>query len=287
MYDFVSAVEKELTEIMSVMEEVDRKLQKIMPGKLVIKHRKSGDLYYELVKEGEGTRLRKIGREDALRVREIKNFHYFSGLRRRLRTNCGILERVKNSYIAYDPFSINENLPKVYRVSAEDYLDFKQWQKAEGDLRTKLWLERPYFKNDYPMPAYPCKTHDGTVVRSLGEASIYNMLQAYGVPFRYDSEIYLTDEKGNVVTRYPDFVIFLSDGSVLYWEHVGMMELDSYGESFLKKLRLYNQNGIVMGDNLILTASGPKGAINLAAVDRIIRERVLPYVSVQKTDPET
>ncbi len=287
MYEFISAVEKELTEVERVLEEIDRLLRRIKPGKLVIKKRKDGELYYELVKEGQKNKLRKIGREDALRVREVKDFHYYTGLKKLLNTNCRILERVRNAYAAYDPFSVNEKLSKVYRVNAEDLPDFEQWKKDEGELRTKLWLEQPYFKNTYLMPAYPCTAYDGTKVRSLGEVSIYNMLKAYGIPFRYESEIYLTDEKGKVVTRYPDFVIFLSDGSVLYWEHIGMMELDTYGESFLKKLRLYNQNGIVMGDNLILTASGPKGAINLAAVDRIIRERVLPYVSVQKTDPET
>ena len=53
---------------------------------------------------------------------------------------------------------------------------------------------------------------------------------------------------------YPDFT-FLSKrtGKEIYWEHEGRMDDPGYVKSAIKKMESYENNGIFIGERLILT----------------------------------
>lgn len=88
----------------------------------------------------------------------------------------------------------------------------------------------------------------------------------------------LVNEDGTKEARYPDFVIELADGSLLIWEHAGGLGDAGYFDIFCNKLKLYYNNGITLGDNLIVTADKKGGTMNAEVVDAIIREYILPRV---------
>ena len=46
----------------------------------------------------------------------------------------------------------------------------------------------------------------------------------------------------------------------------------------MNKIYFYHQNGITIGDNLIITASSKYSTINSQTIDRIVREIILPQV---------
>lgn len=48
----------------------------------------------------------------------------------------------------------------------------------------------------------------------------------------------------------------------MYWEHLGMMDDDSYVEKALQKIASYEQNGFFPGENLILTYETRQNPIN-------------------------
>lgn len=52
---------------------------------------------------------------------------------------------------------------------------------------------------------------------------------------------------------YPDFKAKKRDGSSVYWEHWGMMENAEYVAHRDKKLKVYEQHGIIPWKNLICT----------------------------------
>ena len=106
-------------------------------------------------------------------------------------------------------------------------------------------------------------------VRSKSELIIAEKLDALEIPYRYDALIYYK----NLVFS-PDFTIYLN-GILKYWEHCGMMSDPKYREYNTWKLGIYDEMGIVPWDNLIITYDAVDGAVNSAAIDAEIRNRLL------------
>lgn len=88
----------------------------------------------------------------------------------------------------------------------------------------------------------------GTIVRSKSELAIINFLTSIKAVFRYEPELIIDGE-----LFYPDFVILLSDGSLLIWEHLGLAGNSGYDESTVRKLNAYRKAGFYTHSNLILT----------------------------------
>ncbi len=80
------------------------------------------------------------------------------------------------------------------------------------------------------------RTTDGTYVRSKSEVIISNLLHNYHVEYKYEEKLYY-GENGKWIE--PDFTLYLADGRILYWEHVGMLGQAQYDSDWLKKLGIY------------------------------------------------
>ena len=60
----------------------------------------------------------------------------------------------------------------------------------------------------------------------------------------------------------PDFLFKCQDGSLLAWEHLGLLGHDGYSDSVLERLNKYLDCGFVVGQNLILTSDNVYGNTN-------------------------
>lgn len=81
------------------------------------------------------------------------------------------------------------------------------------------------------------KTIDGNQVRSKSEVIICDLLANAGIKYQYEEP--LEYEQGMKI--YPDFTIYLKDGSKRYWEHVGMLGNEDYDENWAKKSKIYEK----------------------------------------------
>ena len=82
------------------------------------------------------------------------------------------------------------------------------------------------------MPFYDTKRKER--VRSKSELNIANMLDSYGVPYKYECPLKLKD--GKVI--YPDFtVINVKSRKVIYWEHRGMMDDKNYANMAVSRIK--------------------------------------------------
>jgi hypothetical protein len=72
--------------------------------------------------------------------------------------------------------------------------------------------------------------------------------------------------------RLPDFTVHCA-GDTYFWEHLGMLDVPSYRESWERKSAWYEKNGYV--STLITSRDGPDGAINAMEIERLARERIL------------
>lgn len=112
------------------------------------------------------------------------------------------------------------------------------------------WARREYRKKT-PPDDKSLKTGNGEYVRSKSELIIANKLKDLGLKYRYENAKVL---KG-YGTIYPDFTILdPNTNEEVLLEHFGMMDSPEYLEkSFMGKIRLYAENGIVPGKGLICT----------------------------------
>lgn len=71
---------------------------------------------------------------------------------------------------------------------------------------------------------------------------------------------------------YPDFTILnMKTRKEVIWEHFGMMDDLIYVEKALKKITMYEQQGIFLGEDLILTYESQNMPLNSKMVRRVIK----------------
>ncbi len=78
------------------------------------------------------------------------------------------------------------------------------------------------------------KTLKGDYVRSKSEVIIANMLYQENIKYEYEKKLFYDEDKW----IEPDFTIYLGDKEI-YWEHLGMIGVESYDKRWLEKMEIY------------------------------------------------
>ena len=137
----------------------------------------------------------------------------------------------------------------------------KNTHLAEDESR---WLSSHSKLNPYLPEKRIHRSPLGTMVRSKSELSIATFLDLKGVSYKSDELLILEGHE-----YYPDFIIFRkSDGKIIIWEHLGMMDDPAYAEKVIHKLTAYSRNGFRLGDNLILTYDD-NGSLDMTVLNNI------------------
>lgn len=126
---------------------------------------------------------------------------------------------------------------------------------ADNETCVKKWSSLPFPVNMYEPQEKIFRTKNGEMVRSKSELLLADMYFELGIPYRYECELTLRNGK----TRYPDFTLFHAPRRmVIYHEHLGLLDEEDYLTKNLKKLREYEESGIYVGKNLLLTFESKK-----------------------------
>lgn len=191
-----------------------------------------------------------------------------------------ILSRMIDGFIPYDPDSIIAGMPDAYKEALDEYGDTAAVPVSmdKKDIRPETPSENTVrMRNKYPVS-------NGLIVRSKSEALIAEYLLAAGIVFRYEQALNLVNttwddagfEYAATERVYPDFTIYLPDGSVIIWEHEGMMDSEEYQKRNLKKMMLYFRNGYYIPKNLIITMESSGKPLDTDAIRRIIDGFIKP-----------
>ena len=92
-------------------------------------------------------------------------------------------------------------------------------------------------------------TSKGDLVRSKSEVIIANLLYQHQIQYEYEKKLFYNSGKW----VEPDFTIRLSDGSELYWEHLGMLGVESYDKRWSEKQDIYDK---YFKDKLLVSYEG-------------------------------
>lgn len=115
-------------------------------------------------------------------------------------------------------------------------------------------------------------TRSGIRVRSKSELIIADLLESNDIPYKYEKQLILKG-CGNV---RPDFTCLNKrTGKEIIWEHFGMMDNPEYAEKNIEKINNYQQNGIVIGKNMIASFETLGKPLSSRIIQGIINEYLL------------
>lgn len=117
-------------------------------------------------------------------------------------------------------------------------------------------------------------TVKGERVRSKSEKIIADTLSKKEIPYHYEFPTELK-YKNRTILIYPDFTILnRRTGKKYILEHLGMMDKTIYFENTLRKLDVYQKNGILLGEGLILTYETSESPLDTSVLKEYV-ERFL------------
>lgn len=159
---------------------------------------------------------------------------------------------MKQLYSDY-PKSIKQNISPI-DISDEDYIE--------------EWLLKPYERKEVTADVPVFISDKGERVRSKSELNIANMLYKMDVPYKYECPLMLSGG----ITIHPDFTLLdIRRRREIYWEHRGMMDDRYYLRQSIQRIKDYSKNGIVIGDNLIITEEMSTIPLGTDEIMRIIQ----------------
>ena len=143
----------------------------------------------------------------------------------------------------------------IVPIKESDEQFVKQWEAVEYQGK---WI-------DESIPEYYTAKQER--VRSKSEVIIADMLNKEDIPYRYEFPLALR----GIGTIYPDFTVLnVRTREVYYWEHLGMMDEETYAESALQKIWTYEQNDIFPGEKLLITHETRKNPLNQKQIQKLI-----------------
>lgn len=246
--------------LVSIIRDVEKRLQKAPSGSVrVIKH-KYGYQFYQRNESSEknGTYIPVTERQKAISLVQKK-------YDQQIKTAAEKQLKVINKFLKdYSP----DVLKNIYKLLPEGRKELTNPVELPDAEYVRKWLSYEYDKKPFREGTPEHYTSAGERVRSKSEVMIADTLKQNGIPYRYECPLNL----GNVIV-HPDFTILrVEDRETLYWEHLGLMDDSTYCQNALKKMRLYEENDIFPGINLILTMETSGIPINLAVIRNMIEK---------------
>lgn len=215
---------------------------------------------------------RYLGSDRNNEVCKIKEAHFLNRSIKDLTSEIRHVEQFlkKSEAVSYD--DINAKLPKVYRDACVPYA------KSFSDMANEWKEKMEKYKASFP-PYRPeeliHRTHDNTLVRSKGEALIYNYLLELGVTFIYELPLRIRID-GKDKLLLPDFTLLSERDykTVFYLEHQGMMSVPKYRAKFNDTVYKYWLNNYIPERDVFFTFDSPNGAFDDTPVKSIVQRYI-------------
>lgn len=270
-------IEKRLVELQNLLFTKNKSYEKAPKGRIRISQNGGHPEYY-LVTERGSLRGKYLPHSQKTLTRQLAQKDYDARLIKLLQKEISALQNymkqtsngraISELYDSLCPARRSLITPAI--LTNEQYA--ARWQDVS-------WTGRP-FASDAP---YIC-TARGERVRSKSEVIIADTLFRYNIPYRYEFPITLKRSNsadirrdfGSSITLYPDFLCLNTrTRTEFYWEHFGLMDSTEYSNNAAGKLRLYTENGILAGRNLIITMETQTEPPSIKALEKLIEEFLL------------
>lgn len=261
MQELEKMLEQEMKQLEEKIRILEQRLARYPEGILILGSSGGYTQYY--YRDGKGYKhyLKKEQREFA---QLLAQKDYDDKLLGNLKTKHHYVKKCYNQYKEKSVMEIYEklhhsrkNLVEPIYVSDHEYA--KQWQDVS-------WQRKP-FAEGVP-EIYTVK---GERVRSKSEKILADYFEREGIPYRYEYPVRLSGSK----IIHPDFMLLnIHTRKEYYLEHLGQMDNPEYAANAVSRIEEMARNGIVQGNNLLLTAETSKHTLNMGYVQKLIEENI-------------
>ena len=261
-------LKQRLTKLQKILAAKESQIKKFPEGHLRIAQRHGKCQYYHYT-EAESPKGRYIPQKKTSLVHSLAQKDYDTQIIRILKKEVAILQtylkqtsngnEIKSFYEGLCP--ARQRLITPITLTDEQYIS--QWKNV-------AWTGHPFSQD-----AHIFYTARNERVRSKSEVLIADALTRHGIVYRYEYPVQLhhSSNSGTPVKFYPDFLCLNVRTRVeFYWEHFGRMDNTEYSNNATAKLRLYTENGIIAGRNLIITMETQTEPLSTRVLEKIIAE---------------
>ena len=260
MQNYLAYEEKQLRK---TIETLKNEVDSYPEGILSIQHSHGNAQYYYFteaspIKKNGRHQLQYIPKKDIGFVEQLAQKKYDLQLLKILEKRYKVISKALQIYELKDPRMIFEGFSDCWKkIIQPRYV-------SDGDF-VKDWQNMPYKGKPFLPGETEIYTAKGERVRSKSEKIIADTLERMHIPYRYECPLQITQD----LVIYPDFTILNKYSRKEYYlEHMGMMDHPEYAEEAVKRLELYEKQGIYEGDRLILTWETSKTPLNVKVLER-------------------
>lgn len=253
----------ELEELLSMSEKAMRKLTRLPQGRMFVKGSHGYPQYY--FQDAKTAQIRYLHSSENKLITQLAQLDYERKLTSLLKKQKSILSHFLSTYDVNSIHALYDNLCLARKSIVTPVL-------LSDDAYVKSWLEEhPGNQNPYPEPG-KYLTERGESVRSKSEKIIADELYKADIPYQYEPAL----ELNGYNTIYPDFVVLnVKRRKTIYWEHFGLLDDMDYAQKGLRKIELYEKNGLFLGTDLILSMESTDETLDI----RKIQEKIELYLS--------
>ncbi len=259
----------EESRLRTIKEKVEKNLEDVPEGRLRIGKSQGCVQYYHCKNDGEHNGVYLSKKEKNL-VRRLAQKTYDEKILKCVEKRISQIGRILKDYQ-------DDEIEKIYLKEHMQRRKLIVPVEMTFQQRLDKWLSESYVGKEFNDASPVILTNKGMRVRSKSEKIMADYFDSMGINYKYECPLKLNQ----YTIIYPDFT-FLSpvSGEKVYWEHQGMMDNPEYARKAVKKIELYENNGIFSGENLILTFETSISVINM----NIVKELVEKYLVCSTTN---
>ncbi len=130
---------------------------------------------------------------------------------------------------------------------------------------TRRWYENFILDNNGFQTERVFATDRGEMVRSKSEKILADIFFRHELDYVYEPELVL----GKGIKVFPDFAILnRNTGKTIIWEHLGLIDSGDYATKNLKKISMYEKNGYILGNNLIISTESNDSPLDIKLIEK-------------------
>lgn len=263
MIDLARMIQEERERLQRIRETTEQRLQcsANLEGKLRISTKKNQVSYYHRLPEGT-TNGEYISKKEMELIRGLAQKTYDEKVLKLVSKREKQFQRLLKEYRS-------DEIERLYLDECPFRQDLIIPVEPTWEQKLQEWIKKPYQGRSFGEGAPLIRTNRGERVRSKSEKILADYFFQNHIPYKYECPLYL--KPYGIV--YPDFTFLSpSTGKEIYWEHEGRMDDPDYARKAINKIELYQSNGLLIGEQLILTFETSTTVLNMDSVKKTVEQ---------------
>jgi hypothetical protein len=252
---------EQLSQVEMLLQEVEkrqRSYKNLEPGSLRVT-KSNGCPQYHLIQPGKDKEI-YIPTYEKNKIHMLAQRDYD---KKAYKTLLSMDKRLKKFITGYN----TDALDNIYEIMCDTRKELVIPVAPTEAMFIEEWLEEHKGNVNTYGEATEFKTRRGEYVRSKSEKIIADYLLEQGIPYQYEPRFEVVGSR----SVFPDFVILnVRKRKTIYWEHLGRVGDMGYATRNFSKLMDYEEQGLILGDNLIITLETLERQLDI----RLVEEKV-------------